>query len=113
MAKISTLQAALSNQTGKAKPATLAPPSDQVAVARPKPPVGPGRIGQVNVSAYLPKGYQDSLRLLYAQSGRPQRELIAEALKTCSRNMTCHRFGKTDRLRASPSRSFSSIHIIA
>jgi len=80
MAKISTLQAALSNQTGKAKPATLAAPSDQVAVTKPKTPVAPSRIGQVNVSAYLPKGYQDSLRLLYAQSGRPQRELIAEAL---------------------------------
>ena len=84
MAKISTLQAALSNQTGKAKPAanpaTLAAPPDQVAVTKPKTPVAPSRIGQVNVSAYLPKGYQDSLRLLYAQSGRPQRELIAEAL---------------------------------
>src|SRR4051812_46062408 len=42
--------------------------------------VAPSRIGQVNVSAYLPKGCQASLRLLYAQSGRPQRELIAEAL---------------------------------
>src|SRR4051794_20632568 len=34
--------------------------------------VAPSRIGQVNVSAYLPKGCQASLRLLYAQSGRPQ-----------------------------------------
>jgi len=61
MAKVSTLQAALSNQTGKAKLATLAVPSDQVAVAKPKTPVAPSRIGQVNVSAYLPIGLSGQL----------------------------------------------------
>lgn len=79
MAKMSALQAAISkNQKGRE-------PEEPPAEAKPAAPRGKAerpeyRVGQANVSAYLPKGFQQSVRLLYAQTGRSQRELLAEAL---------------------------------
>lgn len=80
MAKVNSLQAALTqNRKGRDQDTETAEPKTQAA-PRGKADRPAYREGQANVSAYLPKGFQQSMRLLFAQTGRAQRELLAEAL---------------------------------
>ena len=86
--KTNVLQAAL-NQTSNRKPPAAAPipASDPVQPDRAPPAAEQGRAvrqssreGQANVSAWLHSGFQTSLRLIHAQTGRTKQDLIAEAL---------------------------------
>lgn len=81
MAKTSMLQAALSqNKKSKDQEAEVVPATPNGAAPRGTAARPEYRVGQANVSAYLPKGFQQSMRLLYAQTGRSQRVLLAEAM---------------------------------
>jgi hypothetical protein len=79
MSKAGTLQAALSQNSGKSKaaepPRINVPAAGAVETSR-----APSRAGKENVSAWLHGDFQTSLRLIHARTGTKKQELIAEAL---------------------------------
>lgn len=81
MSKPGSLQAALSQTSGKSKATVLetrgieAPGQRAANTGRAQ-----SRAGKDNVSAWLHADFQTSLRLIHARTGRKKQELIAEAL---------------------------------
>jgi hypothetical protein len=76
MSKTGTLQAALSQNTGKSKAAVPETPR----MDAPQTGRAQSRAGKDNVSAWLHSDYQTSLRLIHARTGKKKQELVAEAL---------------------------------
>lgn len=77
MSKSNTLQAALT-QNNTRKPLVEEMPAAASKIGNSAGQ--PSRAGQVNVSAWLHRDYQTSLRMIHATTGRKKQELIAEAL---------------------------------
>lgn len=75
MAKRANLANALDDVT----PAPAVPQA--VASDRAKPDPIPSRQGTALVGAHLPAKYQKAMKLLSAETGQSQRELLEEALK--------------------------------
>jgi hypothetical protein len=74
MAKKANLASALDD--------VMPPPIAAPAAGRERStPVIPSREGTVLVGAHLPARYGKAMKLLSAETGRPQRELFEEALK--------------------------------
>jgi hypothetical protein len=76
MSKTGTLQAALSQSSGKSKAAVPEP----VRIDAPQTGRAQSRAGKDNISAWLHSDFQTSLRLVHARTGKKKQELIAEAL---------------------------------
>jgi hypothetical protein len=76
MSKTGTLQAALSQNSGKSK----APVPEPARIDAPQTGRAQSRADKDNISAWLHSDFQTSLRLIHARTGKKKQELIAEAL---------------------------------
>lgn len=72
-------KASLANALDDVTPPPAAPEPVREAVSRPAPI--PSREGTVLVGAHLPARYGKAMKLLSAETGLTQRELLEEALK--------------------------------